>query len=162
MSNSECERSSGTVGGQEFMGMSFGGGYQASYAGQITNNMICAQDYGEDSCQGDSGGPLVVRRRSRDVQVGIVSWGIGCADEDFPGVYARISSQYECIKRQVCKEGSAPPAWFGCDGSSPAQSPTPPSAPKPTRKPTPKPTPAPIPAPAPTPSASDEPACDGW
>ena len=38
--------------------------------------MICAGKAGKDSCQGDSGGPMV---DSEGKQVGIVSWGYGCA-----------------------------------------------------------------------------------
>ncbi|EED90971.1 probable trypsin-like serine protease, partial [Thalassiosira pseudonana CCMP1335] len=65
-----------------------------SYQGQITDNMLCAEDNGEDSCQGDSGGPLVLASsdESGDVQVGVVSWGIGCANSSFPGVYSRVSA----------------------------------------------------------------------
>jgi len=44
--NSECEASSGSVGGFEIFGMSFGGQY-GSYNGMITENMICAQDDGK-------------------------------------------------------------------------------------------------------------------
>ncbi|EED93807.1 trypsin-like serine protease, partial [Thalassiosira pseudonana CCMP1335] len=67
-----------------------------SYTGLITESMICAKDYYQDSCQGDSGGPLVVKGSNSDgagdVLVGVVSWGIGCASPQFPGVYARVSS----------------------------------------------------------------------
>nr|AAD21834.1 trypsin-like serine protease [Ctenocephalides felis] len=57
----------------------------------ITDNMFCAGELegGKDSCQGDSGGPMV---DSEDTQVGIVSWGIGCARPNLPGVYTRIAS----------------------------------------------------------------------
>jgi secreted trypsin-like serine protease len=57
--------------------------------------MICAGDTkkgGVDTCQGDSGGPMV--RRAADgqyVEVGIVSWGIGCARKEYPGVYTQVS-----------------------------------------------------------------------
>ena len=42
--------------------------------------------------QGDSGGPLHVKQKGKWVQVGIVSFGIGCAEALHPGVYANISS----------------------------------------------------------------------
>jgi secreted trypsin-like serine protease len=48
-----------------------------------------------DACQGDSGGPLVVRAADdpfRFVQIGIVSWGIGCAWPGQPGVWTQLSS----------------------------------------------------------------------
>ena len=38
---------------------------------------------------------------------------------DFPGVYARVSAQYDWIKEQVCDKGSSAPASFGCGGSTP-------------------------------------------
>lgn len=57
----------------------------------ITDAMICAAvaDGGKSSCQGDSGGPLVVNTNEGWQQIGIVSWGIGCAAEGYPGVFTR-------------------------------------------------------------------------
>jgi len=105
MTNEDCAQSKSTEVGWEF-----------DYNDQITDNMLCAENIlDKDSCQGDSGGPLVLHTDSGDVQVGVVSWGIGCAHTDFPGVYARISAQYEWIKKNVCEGSSAPPASFNCD-----------------------------------------------
>jgi len=73
--------------------------------GGITNNMLCAADAsgngGSDACQGDSGGPLVAcgpdgncgttAGMNYDL-IGVVSFGIGCAQADFPGVYARVTA----------------------------------------------------------------------
>jgi len=89
-----------------------------SYEGQITKNMLCATDKGEDSCQGDSGGPLVVLGDT-PTQVGVVSWGIGCADPNFPGVYSRVSQAYDWIVCEVCKESLqyAADAGFNCDNA---------------------------------------------
>ena len=41
---------------------------------------ICAADTGKDTCQGDSGGPLTVEANKQHFQVGITSFGEGCAD----------------------------------------------------------------------------------
>lgn len=71
----------------------------------LTDNMLCAgyPQGGKDSCQGDSGGPLVIYDNSAKkwVQVGIVSFGVGCAQPDFPGVYARLSRYASWITSYV-------------------------------------------------------------
>jgi len=72
------------------------------YSGIIKDSMMCAASPGKDSCQGDSGGPLYDKENG--VLVGVVSWGYGCADISFPGVYARISDQWSWIKETVCND----------------------------------------------------------
>ncbi|XP_062135434.1 uncharacterized protein LOC133845094 [Drosophila sulfurigaster albostrigata] len=57
------------------------------YGSSIRSTMICAAASGKDACQGDSGGPLV----SGGDLVGVVSWGIGCAYSNYPGVYADVA-----------------------------------------------------------------------
>ena len=54
---------------------------------------MCAETLGGDSCQGDSGGPLFgTLADGREVQVGIVSYGLGCATPMFPGVYGEVNN----------------------------------------------------------------------
>jgi len=84
----------------------------SSYDGAITEMMLCAgfpETGGKDSCQGDSGGPIVKRTSNGDgtfthTHVGVVSWGVGCAAPNFPGVYARTSKRVDWIKDTMCKD----------------------------------------------------------
>ncbi|XP_032363599.1 transmembrane protease serine 9, partial [Etheostoma spectabile] len=71
--------------------------------GRITNNMICAgfRAGGKDSCQGDSGSPLVSKQGSRWILEGIVSFGNGCAQPNFPGVNTRVSQYQTWINSQI-------------------------------------------------------------
>lgn len=65
----------------------------------IGSAQICAGQAGRDSCQADSGGPLTrIDKNGCRYQVGVVSWGIGCAREDTPGVYSRVSAYGDWIQ----------------------------------------------------------------
>ena len=86
----------------------------------LDGSMICAGDLingGEDACQGDSGGPLAVRSviDNRWLLIGATSWGYGCADVNYPGVWSRVSyvldwiddnadvnSEYGCMDVAAC------------------------------------------------------------
>mmetsp|Transcript_14259 Transcript_14259/g.29382 ORF Transcript_14259/g.29382 Transcript_14259/m.29382 type:complete len:928 (+) Transcript_14259:134-2917(+) len=115
LTNAECQESVGFVETIE-------GPVWAGYEGGISDNMMCALDSVgtvSDACQGDSGGPLVRlgsdESGKEDVQVGIVSWGFSCADPSFPGVYARLSSQYYWLKDSICQNSNSPPEYLDCD-----------------------------------------------
>jgi secreted trypsin-like serine protease len=62
---------------------------KAKYA-DLTDNMICAGEAGKDSCQGDSGGPLFLDTGNGIQQFGIVSYGVGCGRDGWPGVYSKV------------------------------------------------------------------------
>lgn len=68
----------------------------SDYANLIETDEICAGNFnngGVDTCQGDSGGPMFRRDNANNwVQVGITSWGIGCARPRNPGVYTQVST----------------------------------------------------------------------
>ncbi|BCJ44098.1 trypsin [Actinoplanes ianthinogenes] len=68
---------------------------RSMYNGEIiATDEICAgyTSGGVDTCQGDSGGPMFRRDAANAwIQVGIVSWGDGCARPNKPGVYTQVS-----------------------------------------------------------------------
>lgn len=114
----------------------------SDYAGTgtvVEDNMICASRSGKDACQGDSGGPLFIRCDSTgaDVLVGVVSWGIGCASPNFPGVYGRVSFADSWFRSEMSSLGqlgliATPPPVTDVCGGDPAPVPTPPPTPAPT------------------------------
>ncbi|KAH8408813.1 hypothetical protein KR009_000570 [Drosophila setifemur] len=63
---------------------------------KLPESQMCAGflQGGIDACQGDSGGPLVCNGSL----AGIISWGVGCADPGFPGVYTNITHFLDWIR----------------------------------------------------------------
>lgn len=96
--------------------------YGSNAPGGITSSMLCAASRNKDSCsvsepnpfhlnkliltdllesvlQGDSGGALFTCDNDRCRQIGIVSWGIGCARQQYPGVYTRVTEMIPWIRK---------------------------------------------------------------
>ena len=91
---------------------------------------VCAGERmgGADSCQGDSGGPLMVQGASGAwVQVGAVSYGLGCAYPTQYGVYAETGNDplRSWIEQNADAMSAAPvPATIPGSGTSAASAPT--------------------------------------
>ncbi|KAF6271817.1 tryptase alpha/beta 1 [Rhinolophus ferrumequinum] len=67
----------------------------------IKDEVLCARSEGRNFCRGDSGGPLVCSWNCTWVQVGVVSWGRPCGCDEFPGVYAGVTSYVPWIRQYV-------------------------------------------------------------
>lgn len=122
--------------------------------GKVTDNMLCAglKAGGKDSCQGDSGGPLMTFDSTASVwrQVGIVSWGQGCAEPNYYGVYTKLSHYADWIVQQIPELATPTPTPTNTPTATPTTTPTPtgtlPATATPTMTPTPTATPTRPPA----------------
>ncbi|RNA18182.1 trypsin I-P1-like [Brachionus plicatilis] len=71
------------------------------------NRQICAGEFsgGKDTCQGDSGGPLFVKEIvngvTKFILVGITSYGDGCAQRGFPGIYTKVAPYLNWISSNI-------------------------------------------------------------
>ena len=64
------------------------------FGGFEAEGQLGAGDGRADTCQGDSGGPLLVDAGGVARLVGDTSYGVGCADPDYPGIYGRVADTY--------------------------------------------------------------------
>uniref|UniRef100_A0A8C8YSK6 Peptidase S1 domain-containing protein n=1 Tax=Prolemur simus TaxID=1328070 RepID=A0A8C8YSK6_PROSS len=68
----------------------------------VKEGMVCGYNaQGKDACQGDSGGPLVCELNDAWIQVGIVSWGIGCSSKGIPAVYTEVSFYKDWVNSRL-------------------------------------------------------------
>ncbi|MDQ1646993.1 MAG: hypothetical protein QOJ50_3177 [Cryptosporangiaceae bacterium] len=98
---------------------------KTSYPTLVPSDEICAgvPQGGLDSCQGDSGGPMFRKDAANAwIQVGIVSWGQGCAEPNYPGVYSQVSTFASAIAAEAAVLGGGtqppPPPPSGCSGTN--------------------------------------------
>ncbi|XP_007949742.2 serine protease 48 [Orycteropus afer afer] len=70
----------------------------------IKKDMICAGDTDrhKDSCKGDSGGPLSCDIDGVWIQIGVVSWGIGCG-QSLPAVYTSVIYYQKWINATISR-----------------------------------------------------------
>merc|ERR1719410_2098775 len=72
---------------------------------KLHDSFLCAGGVaGRDTCKGDGGSPLVCPSKQDPdtyVQAGIVAWGIGCGENNVPGVYADVSKATCWIDQQL-------------------------------------------------------------
>lgn len=63
-------------------------------------SFVCAGgEEGKDSCEGDGGAPLTCETGNGQwTVVGLVAWGVGCAEANRPGVYVNVASYSDWIQ----------------------------------------------------------------
>merc|ERR1719427_2091591 len=75
--------------------------------------MFCAgyKEGGKDSCDGDSGGPLMCQRQDSCswYVFGVVSYGEGCALEDYFGVYTKVTTFEQWITKTIGEDENNKP-----------------------------------------------------
>lgn len=85
----------------------------------LNETFLCAGGEADiDMCTGDAGSPLMCNVPNGFVQAGIVSWGIGCGQDDIPGVYVDLRKYVcwiKCIVEKV--EGAGYFRSLGENGS---------------------------------------------
>jgi hypothetical protein len=94
--------------------------YNLDYKFELLPHMICTHGAGifgdRGQCYGDSGGPYILMgpndTGSEDVQVGVVSWAVNCANSLYPMVGSRTSESIHFIKEVVCSISADPPSYL--------------------------------------------------
>ncbi len=61
---------------------------------------LCAGVAGKDACSGDSGGPLLLLENNEWYLTGIVSWGVGCGEDENFGVYSEVAYYLSWIEQR--------------------------------------------------------------
>lgn len=79
-----------------------------------SENQICAGDT-KNTCKGDGGGPLLIKgaSASKDVQVGIMSYGLGGGCGIYANSFTRVSKYATWITSSICKLSIFKPSTCG-------------------------------------------------
>ncbi|KAK4298110.1 hypothetical protein Pmani_029523 [Petrolisthes manimaculis] len=75
---------------------------------KLHESFLCAGgEAGKDACEGDGGGPLVCQDPATGnyVVTGITAWGIGCAEQNIPGVYVDVQYFREWMDGKIFGTG---------------------------------------------------------
>ncbi|KAJ9069143.1 Epidermal growth factor-binding protein type B [Entomophthora muscae] len=72
---------------------------------ELDASQFCAgyAEGGKDACKGDSGGPIFYQSQLGYTLVGLVSYGEGCAEKGYPGVYTSIAATKQFILYHLYK-----------------------------------------------------------
>ena len=111
MTNDQCKASAVDVANPETGAME-----TMSLRDHISDDMMCAKATNRYICHGDAGGPAIQRAANRidDVALGIISWGYGCVNEQYPAVMSRTSTHYNWIRNTICEGSTDPPEQYDC------------------------------------------------
>lgn len=90
---------------------------EAAYGITIDGEQIGAAAPGKDACTRDGGGPLSVVVGGVRKLAGVISWGFGCADPSFPGMYARTSVFQPFLASRSTGTVATPIALTGVSGA---------------------------------------------
>ena len=91
-----------------------------------SNKFICSRLNFFYKTNSDSGGPLISVKENSDkpTLIGTVSWGFGCADPHYPGVYSRCSSYFDWLRANICDLSTStdskfwPDNYLACEGKT--------------------------------------------
>ena len=78
------------------------GGYGSHHVQDSVAFCAGYMEGGKDACVGDSGGPLIcLNDQNEPVLHGLISWGVQCALDKYPGIYTRVGSYLNWISEKT-------------------------------------------------------------
>ena len=72
--------------------------FHCSYFRLRAGEVCAGGEAGKDACDGDGGSPLVCQSEEGNWHVvGLVAWGVGCAEHATPGIYVNVDYYLDFI-----------------------------------------------------------------